>query len=204
MSSDVLVLNRSLYAIGTTSWQRAVSLLYLDRANVIDDEYRTYTFDDWRKLSSFVNTATAAGQKWVRAASYRILIPEVIALKFYDRIAISPIKFTRKNIYEHYGYRCCYCNKKLAPAMLNLDHVVPRSRGGKTSWTNIVTACVKCNLRKGNRTPKEAGMRMLIQPTEPKGQGHFVISIRTALKKHASWQKFVDNIYWNVELEEEK
>ncbi len=200
MTTDVLVLNRSLYAIGTTNWQRAVTLLYLDRANVIDEEYRTYSFDDWRKLSIYIKSNN---NKWVYTPSFKIILPEVIALKFYDRIPISPVKFTRRNIYEHYNYKCCYCGHKFPATNLNLDHIIPRSRGGKTSWLNIVTACTKCNLRKGNRLPNEAKMKLLIPPTEPKGHGHFVISIRSMLKIHASWQKFIDNIYWNVELDEE-
>ena len=154
MSSDVLVLNRNFYAIQIADWRRALTLLYCDHARVVDDEYRTYNFEDWRELSQMMSKSPSG---FVTTPTFRIAIPEVIALRRYDRLPVGEVKFTRRNIYGHYSYRCCYCGSKFATQELNLEHVLPRSRGGKTDWSNIVTSCMPCNLRKADRLPAEAG-----------------------------------------------
>lgn len=196
--SDVLVLNKSFYAVQITTWRRAISLLYADHARVVDEDYRTYDFEDWRELSLAVE-ADPSG--YVRTPSYKILIPDVIALKTYNSLPKSEVKFTRRNIYEHYGYRCAYCGYKFSTVELNLEHVIPRSRGGKTDWSNVVTTCIPCNLKKGSRLPEEAGMKLLVSPTKPKWTGPAAVVFRPRLKIKASWQRFIDNIYWNVELD---
>jgi 5-methylcytosine-specific restriction endonuclease McrA len=197
--SEVLVLNRQFYAIHITSWRRALTLLYLDHAQVVDPEYRTYSFQDWRELSRRIQDHPAG---FVCTPSFRLAVPEVIALKVYDKLPASDVKFTRRNIYEHYGYRCCYCGRRFATQDLNLDHVVPRSRGGPTDWSNIVTSCIPCNLRKGNLSPREAGMKLLIPPSRPRWKGRSSLVFRARFKARQSWQRFIDNIYWDSELEE--
>lgn len=198
MSSDVLVLNRSFYAIHITSWQRAVSLVYQDHARVVDQEYHTYNFEDWRALSAGMRESVAG---FVHTPTFRIALPEVIALRSYDRLPVSEVKFTRRNIYEHYGYRCCYCGKKFPTNGLNLEHVIPASRGGTTDWTNIVTSCIACNLKKANRLPAEAGMKLLLPPTKPRWRGRVSVVLRPGFKVRATWQRFIDTVYWNAELE---
>ncbi|OGR82863.1 MAG: hypothetical protein A2902_06740 [Elusimicrobia bacterium RIFCSPLOWO2_01_FULL_64_13] len=198
MSTDVLVLNRNFYAIHITNWRRALSLLYLDHARVVDEEYRTYNFTDWKEMSKLIENHPSG---YVHTPGFRIAIPDVISLKIYGRIPVSEVKFTRRNIYEHYSYLCCYCGKRFATHDLNLEHVVPKSRGGQSSWDNIVTSCVECNLEKGDRLPKEAGMKLLIQPTRPTWKGPQSLVLHSPFKVKASWQHFIDNIYWNSELE---
>ena len=198
MSADVLVLNRNFYAIHIANWQRALSLVYLDHARVVDEEYRTYNFDDWRELSKILHNHAGG---YVTTPSFRIAIPEVIALRGYDKLPVGDVKFTRRNIYEHYGHRCCYCGTKFGTQELNLEHVLPRSRGGKTDWSNIVTSCIPCNLRKADRLPQEAGMKLLIKPSKPKWRGSASLVFRAPFKIKASWQRFIDNVYWNTELE---
>jgi 5-methylcytosine-specific restriction endonuclease McrA len=198
MSGDVLVLNRRFYAVHITSWRRALTLLYLDHAQVVDEEYRTYSFDDWRSLSE--SMAEHPGG-FVTTPTFRLAVPEVIALTIYDRLPISEVKFTRRNIYEHYGHRCCYCGGKFPTQELNLDHVAPRSRGGPTNWDNIVTSCIPCNLRKANRLPREAGMDLLIAPSRPRWKGRSSLVFRSPFKVRRSWQRFIDNVYWNSELD---
>ena len=197
--NDVLVLNHSYYAIGFTSWQRAVGMLYLDRARVVDEEYRTYSFQNWCEISEFIKDHPSG---YIHAANITIAMPEIIALLFYDRLPVNEVRFTRKNIYQHYGHRCCYCGKKFPPSELNLDHIIPRSRGGKTTWNNIVTACISCNLRKGNLLPDESGLKLLVTPTRPKWNNNLTFSLSPVTKFKTSWQKFIDSAYWNVELEE--
>jgi 5-methylcytosine-specific restriction endonuclease McrA len=198
MSGDVLVLNRNFYAVHITHWQRALSLVYLDHARVVDQEYRTYNFEDWRELSQ-MQTANPAG--FVKTPTFRIAIPEVITLRNYDRLPVGDVKFTRRNIYEHYGYKCCYCGNRFSTHELNLEHVLPRSRGGKTDWSNIVTACMPCNLKKADRLPDECGMKLLMKPSKPKWRGSASLVFRAPFKIKASWQRFIDTVYWNTELE---
>ena len=199
MGSDVLVLNRSFYAVQITSWQRALSLVYMDHASVVDEHYKIYSFDDWRNLSMEIQIHPAG---FVNTPSFKIAIPEVIALKLYDRLPTTEVKFTRRNIYEHYGYRCCYCGKKLASSDLNLEHVIPKSRGGKTGWDNIVTACVPCNLKKADKLLDEVGMKLLIKPSKPKWRGNISLILQSPVKMRTTWQRFIDTMYWNQELEE--
>jgi 5-methylcytosine-specific restriction endonuclease McrA len=198
MSADVLVLNRNFCAVHIANWQRALSLVYLDHARVVDEEYRTYNFDDWRELSRMIHTHPAG---FVTTPTFRIAIPEVIVLQRYDKMPVGEVKFTRRNIYEHYGFRCCYCGHRYTTHELNLEHVLPKSRGGKTDWTNIVTSCVPCNLKKADRLPEEARMKLLIKPSRPKWKGSASLVLKAPFKMRASWQRFVDNVYWNAELE---
>jgi len=196
--NDVLILNRNFYAIQITSWQRALSLLYIDHASVVDNDYKTYSFSDWKELSQMVGS-TPSG--FVTTPNFKIAIPDVIALKFYDKLPLSEVKFTRRNIYEHFGYKCCYCGSKFETNNLNLDHVIPKSKGGKTNWENIVTSCIPCNLKKSNHLPSEAGMKLLTIPSKPKWRGPIAIAFNSPIKIKISWQKFIDNAYWNTELE---
>ena len=196
--NDVLVLNRSFFAVQIISWRRALSLVYADHARVVDQDYRTYTFEDWRELSSMMDKEPSG---FIHTPHFRIAIPDVITLRSFDGLPKSEVKFTRRNIYEHYGYKCTYCGFKFATSELNLEHVIPRSRGGKTDWANVVTACIPCNLKKGNRLPDEAGMKLLVQPSKPKWTGAAAIAFRPGFRIKASWQRFIDNVYWNSELD---
>ena len=188
-----------MYAIQVAPWKRALTLLYLDHACVVDEEYRTYDFKDWMELSQVISENPAG---FVHTPYFKLAIPEVIALKMFDKVPKQTVPFTRRNIYQHYGYRCCYCGGKLPTTDLNLDHVVPRSRGGATDWSNIVTSCIPCNLRKGDRLPHEAGMKLLVPLTRPKARQGVTLMARSPVPMRRSWQRFIDNAYWNSTLED--
>jgi 5-methylcytosine-specific restriction endonuclease McrA len=198
--SDVLVLNRSFFAIEVTDWRRALTLLFLEHAVVVDEVYRTYDFEDWVGLSQLMADNPAG---FIHTPSFKIAVPEVIALRTFDHLPMQEIAFSRRNIYQHYGYRCCYCAKRLPASELNLDHVLPRSRGGHTDWLNVVTSCIPCNRKKGNKLPEEAGMKLRVAPGKPKGRTRRFIHIRSPLKVKASWQRFIDRAYWDSELLED-
>ena len=200
MTVCTLVLNRNFQAIQTTSWQRAISLLFQGAAEAVDSDLQTFDFKDWAELSKMMETHPAG---FVNSVSMRIAIPEVIRLTAYDRIPRNEVVFTKRNIMDHYGYKCCYCGKKLPASELNFDHVLPKSRGGKTNWENIVTSCYPCNSRKDDKTPKEAGMRLLVQPSKPKHQPVFKrMVLALPLKTRQSWQKLIDRAYWDSEIEQ--
>lgn len=194
---ETLVLNRHFFAIQITDWRRAVSLLYADHAHVVDENYRLYNFVSWQALSQEM---TEHPRGFVHTPGFRLAIPDVITLLVYDRLPPAQVKFTRRNIYEHYGHRCCYCGTVYGTENLNLDHVIPRSRGGRSDWENVVTACIACNTRKANRFPLEAGMKLLVKPTRPRWRGPASLFLRPGLRLRASWQKFIDSCYWDGEL----
>ncbi|MFQ5834566.1 MAG: HNH endonuclease, partial [bacterium] len=112
------------------------------------------------------------------------------------------VKFTRKNIYKRDENICQYCGKKFKPQDLNLDHVVPLSRGGKDSWDNVVCSCVSCNLRKGNRTLAEAEMSLIRTPKRPHWRSFVKYSLDNVVEE--DWKDFLDLAYWNVELEQDE
>lgn len=164
MGHSVLVLNRHFSAIAITDWRRAIALLYSDRALVVDQAYRTYDFGGWMDFSR-QRPSHISG--FIQTPSLSIALPDVIALKLFGQVPRRQVTFSRRNLYYHYGYHCQYCGERFPPERLNLDHVVPRSRGGTTDWSNVVPSCIPCNKRKGNRLPEEAGMSLQRRPSRP-------------------------------------
>ena len=197
-NSAVLVLNRHYQPIHVTNVRRAFSLLYLGVARVIDPEFKTFDFESWAELSAEVN---ARDYDVIKTVNRAIRIPRVIVLQLYDRIPKTKVRFSRHNIYMRDSNTCQYCGQELPRAELNLDHVVPRSRGGATSWENVVCSCVPCNLKKGGRTPQEARMRLLRTPSRPRWTPLFRSATRRAF--YSEWRPFIslaDAAYWNAEL----
>lgn len=129
-----------------------------------------------------------------------IRLPRVILLSFFDKLPCKELKLTRSNVFERDKNQCQYCAKVFPREELNLDHVIPRHYGGKTTWENIVCSCIKCNSRKANRLPHEANMRLIRKPVKPKWRP--VISLVLNTRHREMWKDFLDVAYWNVELEE--
>lgn len=197
----MLVLNGSWQAVDICSVKRAVCLLYLKHAQVVVKDggsFYTFGFEDWRDFSR----NTSNDDDIIRTISYNLKIPRIILLLLYDKLPPWEVKFTRKNIYKRDNNICQYCGKKFPPEDLNLDHILPSSRGGKDSWENVVCSCVPCNLRKANRTLKEAGMNLIKLPRKPAWRA-FVKDNFTGVREE-SWKDFLDVAYWNVELEEDE
>ena len=136
----------------------------------------------------------------MRTVNRRIRLPRVILLTFFDKLPCKELKLTRNNVFERDADHCQYCGHTFAREQLNLDHVIPRHYGGKTTWENIVCSCIKCNTRKANRLPHEAHMRLIRKPVRPKWRP--VISLVLHNHGHEKWKDFLDVAYWNVELEE--
>lgn len=199
MSNDVLVLNKNFYAIQIINWQKAMSLLWQSQADALDESLQAYDFNTWKELSQQM---AAHPNGFVNTVNFKIAIPEVIKLTKYDRLPKHEVKFTRKNIYQHYGFKCCYCGGKFKTENLNLDHVIPRSKGGPTDWTNIVTACIPCNSKKGDKTPNEVGMKLLVQPNKPKWKGaKSLLCHGNVSPVRTMWQRLIDHKYWSGELD---
>ena len=205
-NAAVLVLNRHYQPIHVTNAKRAFTLLYLGVARVIDQQFRTFDFDSWAQLSDELgdNGASRIDQDVVRTVNRAILVPRVIILQLYDRIPRTKVRFSRYNIYLRDGNTCQYCGRQLPRTDLNLDHVVPRAQGGRTTWENVVCCCIDCNLSKGARTPDQAGIKLLKMPVRPRWTPTF----RTQAGKlqYREWLPFLgvaDASYWNVELKDE-
>ena len=167
-SFQTLVLNRLWQAVNVVGVERAFSLLALEHAQVIyaeDGSFRLFDGAGWFAFSK--DLETVPGSRVIRTVSQQVVVPTVLILRGYDRMLMQEMKFNRQNLLERDDFRCQYCGKNLPVKELNMDHVVPRDRGGGTSWENVVTSCIKCNSKKGNRSPKEAGMRLLKEPKRP-------------------------------------
>ncbi|ANM29200.1 hypothetical protein ABI59_05735 [Acidobacteria bacterium Mor1] len=193
MSRDaVLVLNRLYQAVQITDVKRAFRLFYAGRAKAVGDDFITYDFENWCDLPP------GAGDWIIRTPTRSIRIPRVIQLVYYDRLPHREVRFTRRNIFHRDRNRCQYCGKGFAQSELNLDHIMPISRGGGSSWVNVVCACIGCNSKKGNRTPEEAGMKLIREPRKP--AGHPILRAGWIGRCHEEWKTFLDEAYWNVEL----
>ena len=167
-SFQTLVLNRLWQAVNVVGIERAFSLLALEHAQVIyaeDGSFRVFDGAGWFAFSK--DLETAPGSRVIRTVSQQVVVPTVLLLRGYDRMLMQEMKFNRQNLLERDDFRCQYCGKNFPVKELNMDHVVPRDRGGRTSWENVVISCIKCNSKKSNRSPKEAGMRLLKEPKRP-------------------------------------
>jgi 5-methylcytosine-specific restriction endonuclease McrA len=198
LSSNVLVLNRLYQPIHVTSVRRALGLLYRGVARAVDEQYQTFDFRSWSELSA------ALSEEAIKTPSLRLRVPRVILLQAYDHLPRAKVRFSRLNIYARDANICQYCGRRAPRGELNLDHVIPRSRGGGTSWENVVCSCVPCNLRKGGRTPEEAGMRLLHAPQRPRWTPLFRSTPRRG-PLYQQWLPFLriaDVAYWNAELDQ--
>ncbi len=206
LGANVLVLNRNYQAIRVINVRRAFSLLCRDLAEVIHIEadesgqsrWQNLDMQQWTDLSQLKAAFQPDEYDWIHTVRFQIAVPRIIRLLGYDKLPRQDVKFNRRNIYARDSNRCQYCGKRMPTSELSLDHVVPKSQGGKSSWENIVCCCVKCNVKKGGRTPEQAHMHLLTKPVKPKRSP--VINIRLADQRYNSWKQFLDNAYWTVEL----
>lgn len=164
--SKVLVLNASYEPLNITTWRRAVVLLIKGKAEQLEHNGK-YLYQDFP-------------------------LPSVIRLRHYINIPYKEIPLTRKNILERDHHTCQYCHYR--GDGLTLDHVIPRSKGGGETWENLVTACMRCNVKKGSRTPKEAGMLLLTYPRKPHSSLYFEIRRHTREDHNLEWRKYVIGI----------
>lgn len=201
LESHVLVLNKHYAAVRVVSAKRAFVMLFKGLAEIVSveaEQYVSYDFSSWCELSEYRARYEREHHDWIRCVKFDIAVPRIVRLLFFERLPRQPVKFNRRNIFARDRNRCQYCGKKFPTSELSLDHIFPRSRGGRADWTNIVCCCVKCNVRKGGRTPEEANMKLIAEPVKPKRSP--VLTLRLSSEKYASWKQFLDTAYWNVEL----
>ena len=197
LNSSVLVLNRSYLPIQVTSVRRAFTLIYQGIARAVNERYQTFDFESWTQLS-----AMRAGDV-IGTARGPIPIPRVIVLMAFDRVPKRHVRFSRINIYARDNFTCQYCGVRHSRAELNLDHVVPRCMGGRSTWENVVCSCLDCNRRKGSRTPEKAGLNLRRVPARPRWTP--LMNLMLSNVRYSEWRPFlnvVDASYWNTELVE--
>ncbi|MFA6957850.1 MAG: HNH endonuclease [Thermoanaerobaculia bacterium] len=195
LDGHVLVLNRLYQPIQVTSIRRAITLFYKGDARAVDRDYITYDFDNWADLPC------QPDQSFIATPTRNIAIPDVVQLLRFDRMPRQEVKFSRGNIYIRDRNRCQYCGRKFSTSELSLDHVIPISRGGKSTWENVVCACLNCNVRKGNKLVAESGMYLIRPPVRPKWHPLHRLQGR---KFPDIWRNFVDVAYWNVALDQQE
>lgn len=193
LSQPTLVLNESWVAIHTVPVRHAMRLLFTGAAKAIQPEtYESHAFEDWADLAVY------ADQPCIRTVSLSIRVPEVIVLTRFNGLPSPGAVFTRRNLFRRDANTCQYCGRRPGTSELSIDHVLPRSRGGKSTWENCVLACMPCNRRKANRTPDEARMKLLSRPRKP----HWSPLLEIPLGRvRQSWERFVSEKYWNSPLE---
>jgi 5-methylcytosine-specific restriction endonuclease McrA len=199
LACSVLVLNRLYMAVHIVNVRRAFGLLCRELAEVIHPErgkFATYTFDSWRETSELRAEEKQADDDWIRAVNFEIQVPRVIRLLQFDRLPKQKLHLNRRNVLARDGHICQYCGRHFPSHLLSIDHVVPRSRGGQTTWENMVCACLACNLKKGGRTPHEAHMKLVSNPIRPKRNP--LLLLKLSNPKYESWRVWLNNVYWEV------
>jgi 5-methylcytosine-specific restriction endonuclease McrA len=201
------MLNAHYMALRIVSARRAFSLLFKRTihdepvAEVVDVEngaYVSYNFDDWTEVSRFRRQFEPADHDWIHTVRFEIAVPRIIRVLTYSKVPKHQVKFNRRNLFARDQNRCQYCGRKMSTSELSLDHVIPRSHGGTTSWENLVCCCLECNVKKGGRTPEQAHMKLVHKPVRPNRSP--VVTIKLSEAKYRSWKQFLDAAYWNVEL----
>jgi 5-methylcytosine-specific restriction endonuclease McrA len=164
LSRNVLVLNQNYEPLSVCTVKRAVVMVFLDRAEIIE---------------------TLDGQR-IRSVSTSIAVPSVVRLGAFIRVPHKRIMLSRKNIIKRDGGLCQYCGQK--STSMTVDHVIPKNQGGKDTWENLVAACAKCNNRKGEHTPEQAGMKLLRKPGRP---SHITFIRNFIGVKDSSWKRYL-------------
>jgi 5-methylcytosine-specific restriction endonuclease McrA len=192
LNSNVLVLNKVFQAVEIVSARRAFTLFCKGHVRAVLEDYRTCDWEDWKDIP------VGANDEYVSTPSRKIKVPRVILLLSFDRVPRHDVKFSRKNVYLRDKNRCQYCRRHFRTEELNLDHVIPVSRGGKSTWDNVVCSCIRCNIRKGNRLPDEAGLVLVTRPSKPRW--HPLVRVS---QRYEEWRSFLDEAYWNAEIDVE-
>jgi 5-methylcytosine-specific restriction endonuclease McrA len=205
LESSVLVLNKFYAVVHIVNVKRAFALLFKESAEVVsidNGQYNSYDFSSWVDASAFKAEFELPEEdqyESIRTFSLEIRVPKIIRLVVYDKLPKTRVKFNRKNIFARDKNICQYCGKRFPTSELSLDHVVPRTQGGNSSWKNIVCACTDCNKHKGGRRPVEAGMKLIRKPVQPRHCP--IIQLKLGSNKYQSWKQFLDNVYWSIPLE---
>jgi len=213
MNSRVLVLNKNWIPVDILNVVDAISKVFAGRAKFLDVETcATYNFADWvDNWDDAIRTAKVAADRAISSPRFKFLLPDVIVCTEYRgfgyHVSHRQPKFSRANIYRRDRNMCQMCGKKFHTEDLTIDHVIPKSKGGRMVWENVVLACVPCNAKKGDKSLAEAGMRLIRKPHKPtpeelKRNPIERILYRVGHKPPKTWEAFLGKAYWSVELKD--
>ena len=206
LTDTVLVLNRGYSPIAITSVKRAIHKIANARAEIITVEngaYCNYDFTSWAEVSELKREFEELGlhEELIGFGhSFTFVVPRVIRMLYYEKIPPCSVKLNRRNIYSRDRNICQYCGKRKPTKDLSVDHVLPKSKGGRNVWTNLVCSCINCNAKKANKTLVQAGLKLIRKPYAPKTNP--AITIKIGHDKYSSWKHFISEAYWNIELED--
>lgn len=187
MTAHTLVLDQGYQPHRIVNWQRAVALLFQQKVELVE------SYDEPLMTPEQAKKAREMG--W----TFAIHVPAVVRL--LRRVKRKKaVKFSRLNVLTRDNWTCQFCGRRFATKQLNYDHVVPRSQGGKTVWENIVSACYPCNAKKDNKTPEQAGMRLLKKPEKPKSLPVVAFHLNASESIPDAWRNWV---YWHGELKQD-
>ncbi len=186
-SMEILVLNKVWYPINLVPATRGLCMLFEGSAHAIDESYTQHDFDSWLALSD--TSLDGEDNSFIQTPSRKILVPSVLVLRTFDKVPKTKAKLSRTNIYKRDGFQCQYCGQHLSRARLTIDHVLPKSKGGVTSWTNCVASCLRCNAAKADKSLAEAGLTLPRAPFEP--DGRHMAAIHMDQRKRPMWGKFL-------------
>lgn len=196
LERPTLVLNRHWNPIQTMTTRKAIGLVASGSARIIDPvTYAVHDLDSWNAISQLRDEFT---RERIRSMLLSLAPPEVILLTSYRGMGRRSVVFSRANLFRRDRYTCQYCGARPSVSDLSIDHVVPRSLGGTSTWENCVVACFRCNYEKADRTPEESGLRLRKTPEKPT-RTDFLGQLRRP--RCESWSKFLSRAYWEVELE---
>ncbi len=201
LASSVLVLNRAYVAVHVIGVRRAFGLLCRELAEVICSDqgrFANYDFQAWRESCELRADRKQPDEDWIRSVNFEIQAPRVIRLLRYDRIPSRALRLNRHTVFARDEHRCQYCGRRCATAQLSLDHVTPKSKGGETSWENVVCCCLGCNIKKGGRTPQEAHMKLIAKPVRPKRSPLITLKLRNP--KYHAWRIWVEGAHHELSV----
>ncbi len=216
LDSPTLVLNSAWTGIDACTAREALCDVYSDRAQIVCTIPGPYMYS-LHNMESWMNLPVGDGYPTIQSTSGKILVPDAIVLKEFKRMPTRKVVFSRRNLWKRDRMRCQYCGVLMKTDEVTVDHIVPRCRGGLSTWTNCVLACITCNKKKDDKSLEKCGMRLFryvkspsgelvkeyyTHPTRPSWSPLFAVRRK---KVPASWAKLlnktVDDLYWDTELE---
>ena len=193
LNESVLVLNKYFLAIQVTTVREAIITLVSGKSRIIDENYLTYNLTSWHARSMELKQSGQLDKYpgVLRSPSTTLVVPYAIIIPDceFNNPAIKTVKYSRRNLVKRDNYTCQYCKKKFDKKDLTVDHVTPRSKGGKSTWTNVVACCRPCNAIKQDKTIEELGWSLTKKPTQPRWKSH--IGIPFNKEKKERWKVFL-------------
>jgi hypothetical protein len=210
-----LVLNKEWRPVNIVPVLDAVMMVFNGRASFLDPEPgRLYDFESWvMEWDDAVRSAKIAAERVMPLAGSSLVLPEIVVCSNYRGLGYRmnhrrKPAFSRQNVYLRDRNICQFCGRKFRSDDMNMDHVIPKSKGGQTTWENIVLSCVPCNNRKKDHSLKESGMKLIRKPFQPtladlKINPIEQLRMRIRSKPPKTWEAFLGEFYWKVELDKE-